>query len=481
MPTLSALAATTAAAMVWLCTATAALAAPASPDDWQLPVTVTTLPNGLTLVVSEDHSSPTVGISVVYKVGMRREPQGRTGFAHLFEHLMFQGTPLAPKGVFDRVTTAGGGDNNGSTRADFTNYIERAPVSALNALLWLEADRMKTLDFNPATLKNQQDVVKEEIRVNVKNTPYGGFYWLDIDALAFDKWPNKHDGYGSFEDLEGANLGDVRAFHRDFYGPNNAVLGIAGDVTPARALALVKQHFGGIPRRATPAPGDFGEPLNTAERRLVQADPLAELPALAIAWKMPARGSADQAPMVVLAEVLAGGDASSLYLGLVKGLELTVNLDSLWGTGGPWDYDGPTLFTLFAMVKPAGSADAVLAAIDAEIARLVRDGVDAATLARVKTSLKADWYNGLESFLSRADTLAKLQAVWGDAQVVNRVPQWIDGVTSAQVQRVAALYLTAANRSVIDRRPARQALPPADAAASAAPHAAAAPTAVDKP
>jgi predicted Zn-dependent peptidase len=196
---------------------------------------------------------------------------------------------------------------------------------------------------------------------------------------------------------------------------------------------------------------------------------------------MPARGSADQAPMVVLAEVLAGGNASSLYLGLVKGLELTVNLDSLWGTGGPWDYDGPTLFTLFAMVKPAGSADAVLAAVDAEIARLVRDGVDAATLARVKTSLKADWYNGLESFLNRADTLAKLQAVWGDAQVVNRVPHWIDGVTSAQIQRVAATYLTAANRSVIDRRPTRQASPPADAGASAASAAAVAPTAVDKP
>ncbi len=452
--------------------AAAAPASAAGSDHWQLPVTVQTLPNGLTLVVSQDHSSPTVGISVIYKVGMRREPRGRSGFAHLFEHLMFQGTPKAPKGVFDRVTTAGGGDNNGSTRADFTNYIARFPVSALETMLWLEADRMKTLDFNPTTLKNQQDVVKEEIRVNVQNTPYGGFMWIDIGGLAFDKWENKHDGYGSFEDLDQANLDDVRAFHRDYYGPNNAVVAIAGDVSPARALALVKKHFGAIPRRPVPPLADFSEGLNTAERRLVQADPLAEVPAVAAAWKMPVRGSADHAPMVVLGEVLAGGSASRLYQGLVKGRELALNVESLWGLTGPWEYDGPTLYTLFALYKPgdqAGSAaDKLLAAIDEEVARIVKEGVDEATLKRVKTRMKADWYNGLESFLSRADMLARLQVLWGDANVVSRVPEWIDGVSSAQMQRVAATYLTRANRSVIDRRPA-----PSAPAAPAAPASAA--------
>ncbi|RVU47600.1 M16 family metallopeptidase [Rubrivivax rivuli] len=435
--------------------------APASPDHWHLPVTTHTLPNGLTLVVTEDQSSPTVGISVVYKVGMRREPRGRSGFAHLFEHLMFQGTPVAPKGVFDRVTTAGGGDNNGSTRADFTNYIERAPVSALETMLWLEADRMKTLDFNPTTLKNQQDVVKEEIRVNVQNAPYGGFMWIDIGMLAFDKWENKHDGYGSFEDLDNANLDDVRAFHRDFYGPNNAVIAIAGAVTPARALALVQKHFGSIPRRPVPPLADFSEPLNTAERRLVQSDSLAQVPGLAAAWKMPVRGSADHAPMVVLGEVLAGGNASRLYQGLVKGRELALNLESLWGLTGPWQYDGPTLFTLFALYKPGTSADGVLAAVDEEVARIVREGVSEAELRRVKTRMKADWYNGLESFLGRADLLAQLQAMWGDAKVVNQIPAWIDGVNSAQIQRVAATYLTRANRSVIDRRPAAATTPAA--------------------
>jgi predicted Zn-dependent peptidase len=456
------------AGLTALATGGAYAASAAAPDSWQLPVTTTTLPNGLTLVVSEDHSSPTVGISVVYKVGMRREPRGRSGFAHLFEHLMFQGTPKAPKGVFDRVVTAGGGDNNGSTRADFTNYIERAPVSALETFLWLEADRMKTLDFNPTTLKNQQDVVKEEIRVNVKNQPYGGFMWIDIGTLAFDKWENNHDGYGSFEDLERASLDDVRAFHRDYYGPNNAVLSIAGDVTPARALALVKKYFAAVPRRAVPALADFSEPLATAEKRLTQGDALAQVPAIAAAWKMPVRGSVDHAPMVVLGEVLTGGNASVFYQGLVKGRELSSSLESLWGLTGPWEYDGPTLFTVFALYKPGGSANALLAAMDEDIATLRQRGVDDATLQRVKTRMKADWYNGLESFLGRADMLARLQALWGDASVVNRVPGWIDAVTADDLKRVAGIYLTPANRSVIDRRPATSAAATETAAPTAA-------------
>ena len=426
----------------------------ADSDRWNLPVVSKKLDNGLTVVISEDHSSPTVGVSVVYHVGMRLEPRNRTGFAHLFEHLMFQGTPNAPKGVFDSVITGGGGGNNGSTRPDFTNYIETAPVSALESMLWLEADRMKTLDFKPETLKNQQDVVKEEIRVNVKNQPYGGFMWIDISQQAFQKWENNHDGYGSFQDLEGATLEDVRNFHRDFYGPNNAVLSIAGDVTPAQGFALAQKYFGAIPARATPKASDFSEGLNTAEKRIEQSDALAQVPAIAAAWKMPARGSKDQAPMAVLGELLAGGDASLFYQGLVKGREIALNVDSLYGLTSPWEYDGPTLFTVFALYKPNSSADALLAAMDEEIAKVAANGVDAATLKRVKTRMLADWYNGLESFMSRADTLAKLQTLWGDANVVNQVPGWIEAVSSEDIQRTARTYLTRANRTVIDRKPA---------------------------
>ena len=440
----------------------------AAADRWKLPVNVQKLDNGLTVIVSEDHSSPTVGVSVVYHVGMRLEPKNRTGFAHLFEHLMFQGTPNAPKGVFDKTITGGGGNNNGSTRADFTNYIETAPVSALDAILWLEADRMKTLDFNEKTLKNQQDVVKEEIRVNVKNQPYGGFMWIDIGQHAFQKWENNHDGYGSFQDLEGASLEDVRNFHRDYYGPNNAVLSIAGDVTPAQGFALAKKYFGDIARRPTPKAGDFTEPLNTAEKRVEQSDTLAQVPAIAAAWKMPDRASRDQAPMAVLGELLAGSDASRFYQGIVKGRELALNVDALYGLTSPWEYDGPTLFTVFFVYKPTTNADAMLAAMDEEIAKVVKNGVDAATLKRVKTSMLADWNNSLESFIGRADRLAKLQTLWGDANVVNKIPTWIEGVTSADLQRVAKTYLTRENRTVIDRKPVAAAKPaPAPAAAPA--------------
>ena len=236
------------ALLAWL----AIPAAAQQPDRWTIPIHTHTLDNGLTVVVSEDRSSPTVGVSVVYHVGMRLEPENRTGFAHLFEHLMFQGTPVAPKGTFDRVIQGGGGILNGSTRPDYTNYIETAPVSALRPILWLEADRMKTLDFSETNLKNQQDVVKEEIRNNVQNQPYGGFMWIDIGMQAFQKWENNHDGYGSFKDLEGATLADVEGFHRDYYGPNNAVIGIVGDIAPAEAFAMVEEYFGAIPARPTP-------------------------------------------------------------------------------------------------------------------------------------------------------------------------------------------------------------------------------------
>lgn len=448
---------------------TAVFAAPtalaAEADRWSVPVAVKKLDNGLTVVVSQDHSAPVVGVSVVYGIGMREEPRGRTGFAHLFEHLMFEGSANAPEGVFDRVITGGGGRNNGSTRADFTNYIETAPVSALEPILWLEADRMRMLDFSPATLKNQQDVVKEEIRVNVQNQPYGGFMWIDIGMQAFEKWENNHDGYGSFEDLENANLDDVKAFHRDYYGPNNAILSIAGDVTPEQGFALAEKYFGGIAARPTPAAPDFSEGLNTKEKRIQQGDKLAQVPAIAAAWKMPERGSRDQAPMAVLGALLSKGDASRFYQGLVKDRELALNVESLYGLTTEWEYDGPTLFTVFALYKPTTDADAMLAAMDQEIARVVKEGVDDATLQRVKTQLLAEWYDGLEMFMDRADVLAKLQLMWGDAEVANRIPGWIDAVTSEDVQRVAATYLTTANRTVIDRKPV--AMLPAQPAAKA--------------
>jgi predicted Zn-dependent peptidase len=454
------------AACTWL--ALSAGAAQAAGDTWTLPIKTRTLENGLTVVVSEDRTSPTVGVSVVYKIGMRREPQGRTGFAHLFEHMMFQGTPVAPKGVFDQVIQGGGGVLNGSTRADYTNYIESAPVSALEPILWLEADRMKTLDFSAENLKNQQDVVKEEIRVNVKNQPYGLFFWTDIARLAFSKWENAHDGYGSFADLESATVEDVAAFHRDYYGPNNAVIGIVGDIDAEKAFALVEKYFGKLPARPVPKGTDPSEPLNTAEKRESQTDALAQVPALALAWKGPAQRSPDQAPMAVLSQLLLGDSASRLYQGLVKGRQVAVQVQGglNWPLGNAWDYSGPALLTVLAIYRPDASADVVVAAIEDEVQQILKDGVDAGTLERVKTRLRANYIVGMEPFLSRADTLAKAHALWGDAETLNRIPGWIDAVTPADLQRVARTYLTTPNRVVIDRVPAAMAAArqPAEAA-----------------
>jgi len=445
-----------------------AVTAQAAGDIWKLPVKTHTLENGLTVVVSEDHTSPTVGVSVVYNIGMRREPQGRTGFAHLFEHMMFQGTPTAPKGVFDQVVQGGGGVLNGSTRADYTNYIESAPVSALEPILWLEADRMKTLDFSPQNLKNQQDVVKEEIRVNVKNQPYGLFFWTDIARLVFSKWENAHDGYGSFEDLESANLEDVAAFHRDYYGPNNAVIGIVGDIKAEQAFALVEKYFGALPARPVPKGTDPSEPLNTAEKRESQTDALAQVPAVALAWKAPAQRSPDQAAMAVLSHLLMGDSASRLYQGLVKGRQVAVAVQGgyNWPLGNAWDFSGPALLTILILHRPDASAEAVVTAIDEELQKILKEGVDAETLARVKTRLRANYVSGMEPFLSRADALAKAQALWGDAGMLNQIPGWIDAVTSADLQRVVGTYLTKQNRVVIDRVPAAMAAAKQPAAAA---------------
>jgi predicted Zn-dependent peptidase len=424
---------------------------------WQVPVTAKTLPNGLTVVVSEDHATPTFGLCMVYKIGFRLEPRGRTGFAHLFEHMMFEGTPVAPKGTLERVIEGGGGVNNGSTHPDYTDYIETAPVSALEPILWLEADRMKALDFSEKNLQNQRDVVKEEIRVNVKNRPYGLFFWTDLGAKAFDKWENAHDGYGSFDDLDAANIKDVEAFFTSYYGPNNAVMAIAGDLNAQDTFAKVEKYFGDLPLRPVPKGADFSEGLNTSERTAEETDALARVPALAVGYKMPARDSRDHTAAAVLSDVLLNGDASRLYQGLVKGKELLLQVEGgvNWPLGDAWTYNGPTLLVIFGLYKPTTSAAAVVSALNGEVERIVKEGVPPQELERVKTKMLSDFYSDLELPLNRATKLAILQLFTGNAATINQIPSEIAAVSPEDVKRVAATYLTAANRTVIDRRPAQ--------------------------
>jgi len=427
----------------------------AAPPAWRIPTAVHKLANGLTVVVSEDHSTPTFGISVVYKVGFRLEPKGRTGFAHLFEHMMFEGTPDAPKGTFDRVIEGGGGDTNGSTHLDYTDYIASAPVSALAPLLWLEADRMRTLDFSAANLANQRDVVKEEIRVNVKNRPYGLFFFTDLSALAFDKWENAHDGYGSFTDLDAASVAEVEAFHASYYAPNNAVIGIAGDIDTAEVFKLVEQDFAAIPSQRTPPRPDVAEALNAKPRTLTQTDEFAKVPGVAVGWKMPEPASRDFIPAAVLGELLVGGYASRLYQGLVKGKEVLLQVEGGvgWPLGNALNLNGPSLLVVFGLYKPNADAATVIAAIQQAVEEVAKRGVPRAELQRTKTKMLSSFYSQMEGLVERADALALRQAFTDDAASINAYPGRIAAVTSEDLERVAATYLTVANRSSIDRRP----------------------------
>jgi len=427
---------------------------PAAAGQMKLPITLFKLDNGLTLVVSEDHTTPIFGLSVVYGVGFRLEPRGRTGFAHLFEHMMFEGTPNAPKGSFVRIIQGGGGSLNGSTRYDYTNYISTAPVSALEPVLWLEADRMRHLDFSKENLDNQRDVVKEEIRVNVKNRPYGLFFWTDLAALAFDKWENAHDGYGSFVDLDKATIEDVKRFHDTYYAPDNAVIAISGDVDPEQVHRLVQKYFGDIPATPLPPRPDVSEPLNTAERFERQTDAHATAPALAIGWKMPGPDSPDYYPLAVLGALLLDGDASLLYQKMVKERKTMLSISGGfgWPLGDPLTFAGPSLMVAFGIYKPGTPARQNVDDIQAVIDGIARDGVDPSRLKAVQTKMVADFYKELARNINRADYLAITQKLHGDADLVNRYPQIIQAVTPDDIRRVAAKYLTVANRSWIDRQ-----------------------------
>ena len=437
-------------------------ASPGFAQTWKVPVAAKTLKNGLKVVVSEDHSAPTFGVCVSYGIGFRLEPEGRTGFAHLFEHMMFEGTPLAPKGTLDKVIEGGGGNNNGDTRYDFTEYIETAPVSALDPILWIEADRMKTLDFSPANLENQRKVVEEEVRVNVLNQPYGLFFAIDLPGKAFDTYPNSHNFYGDFKDLDAARIEDVAKFYEQYYSPNNAVLAIVGDVNTEEIFSKVEKYFASIPARPAPPKANVEETPQKAERTAVEKDKLATVPALAVGYRMPGRGSRDAVVGAVTGELLHNGQASRLYQFLVKEKQKAVSVDGgvNWPLGNPFEFNGPTLMTSFVVAPAGAQEEAVVTAYDAAIADLVQQGPNAAELERIRAKMRSDWYGQLEIPISRASALSHAVLFDGNADQVSGVPDQIATVTADEVRRFAATYLVKTNRTMIWREPAPEAARP---------------------
>ena len=282
-----------------------------------IPVEHTKLPNGLQVVIAPDATAPVVTVGVYYKIGFRLEPQGRSGFAHLFEHMMFQGSANAPKMQHIKLINSSGGVLNGSTHYDVTNYYEAVPSNALERVLWLEADRMRALKVDDENLRNQRDVVKEEVRVNVLNQPYGGFPWLDLPPVAFRNWANAHNFYGDFTDLDAADLADVQAFFKTYYVPNNAVLLMLGDVKPDEGFAFARKYYGDIPAGPAPKFADPREPDQKEERQGYVVEKFGTLPAMAIGYTMPQRRTQDWHAMALLDQALHGGRAGRIYRELV--------------------------------------------------------------------------------------------------------------------------------------------------------------------
>lgn len=411
-----------------------------------------TLDNGLRVVLTQDRSAPVVGVAVVYDVGIRSEPEGRTGFAHLFEHLMFQGSANLEKLAHFRYVQGAGGTFNGSTHLDYTDYFETLPSNALERALFLEADRMRGPRLTEENLRNQVDVVKEEIRVNVLNRPYGGFPWLRLPPIMFDTFANAHDGYGSFDDLESATVEEAADFFDRYYACGNAVLAIGGDLDVAQTRELVGRHFDSVPARPAPARPSFAEPDLTAERRQSYADRLAPLPAVAAAWRVPdpVADLAGYLPYVVLAEVLTDGDASRLVERLALRDRTVTSIGGYLGfMGEPFGVRDPTALLVEAHLPPGGDVEKVLRTIDEETSRVAVDGLVDGELARTQARMATHLLRGTDAVLGRALQMAVLEQQRGAPDLINDLPRLIGEVTEEQV-RAAAATLRPERRAAVE-------------------------------
>ena len=431
---------------------------------FSVPVEYYKLPNGLKVVLSRDMKTPTAVVGVYYNIGFRIEPRDRTGFAHLFEHMMFQGSQNLGKMQFIQLVQANGGVLNGSTRFDFTNYYEIIPSHTLETALWAEADRMKGLAISEENLQNQKDVVKNEVRVNVLNQPYGGFPWLDTPQAANTNWYNAHNFYGELADLDAATLEDVRSFFRTYYAPNNAVLAITGSFDPAQVKQWVELYFAGIPAVPQPPKPDISEPRQIEERRVTKLDSKATRPALAVAYHAPERGTPEYYAMVLLDQILAQGRDSRLYQTLVQERAMTgevgagVNL-----LGNPFNINGPVLWDVYLFHDANVSADSIVDAMESVIAPYRTRAVDQQTLDGAIVKIRSALYDTLEETFGfgRMDLLASFALFDDDPDMINRLEAEFRKVTPELLRRTAEEYLRPTNRTVVMIQPAPAASAPA--------------------
>jgi predicted Zn-dependent peptidase len=426
--------------------------AQAGQESFSVPVEYHELDNGLKVVLSRDTTAPTAVVAVYYNIGFRIEPRDRTGFAHLFEHMMFQGSANLGKMEFVRLIQSNGGVLNGSTRFDFTNYYEIVPAHTLEMMLWGEADRMRALDISQENLTNQQGVVTNEVKVNVLNRPYGGFPWLDMPQYANNNWYNAHNFYGDLEDIEAATLEDVKAFFETYYTPSNAVVVVSGDFEPEQTLAWIEKYFGSIPSRPRPEQPDISEPRQEEEKRASKVDELATRPALAVSYHVPPRNTPEYFAMGLLDQILVQGRDSRLYQALVQRSGFTGDVSGgINLLGNMFNVDGPVLWTTSLMHDAETPADEILKAFDAEIERLRSEPVDRDTLELAKIKARSDFYDELESMFGfgRADLLASF-ALFDDApEKINGIQAEFEKVTPELLLATAREYLRPTNRTIL--------------------------------
>lgn len=423
---------------------------------FQVPVEYYKLPNGLRVALSPDHTAPTVTVAVYYRIGFRVEPRDRTGFAHLFEHMMFQGSQNLGKMEFIKLVQKNGGVLNGSTRFDFTNYFEVLPSNKLETALWAEADRMRGLNITEENLKNQQGVVGNEVKVNVLNRPYGGFPWVDMPQYANTNWYNAHNFYGDLKDIEAAKLEDVQKFFKTYYVPSNAALAVVGDFEPAQAKKWIEKYFAGITSPAQPKLPDLSEPRQVKEKRATKTDAQAKRPAIALAYHMPERNTPEYYAMGILNQLLLEGDDSLLYQELVKKRALTAEVNGgINLLGNMYDYNGPMLWTAYLFYDNNVKPETIVSAFDAVMQKLQEKPIDQQTLNRSLVKLRSDLYDNEGGFfgVGLADLLCSFSLFDDNPARVNSIEAQFRKVTPALIQKTAREYLRSGNRTILEVEP----------------------------
>ena len=417
--------------------------------------TDTRLDNGLRVILAPDHSAPVLGLNVVYDVGSRNERPGRTGFAHLFEHMMFQGSANVGKGEHFTLLENNGGDFNGTTNEDRTTYFEIVPKNQLDLALFLEADRMGKLAVNQVNLDNQLNAVQEERRLGIDNQPYGKSY-LEIDNLTYDCFGYKHSTIGSMADLNAADLKDVQEFFRIYYAPNNAILSLVGDFDPAEAMGKIKKYFGDIARQPAPPAAQACEEERYGERRETVMDPLARLPMILISYQVPAGNTPENYAARVLGDILGTGQSSRFYQHLVKDKQLATEMNLQVDARR-----GLSPFYITANPRPGVKPEDLEKAIYDEIGALAKDGVTNDEISKARMQFRRRMVQGRESSLSTAIRLGQYAVYFNDPGLINTIVGKYNAVSADDVKNLARKYLVVTDRAVVITLPQTQAGQPA--------------------